>query len=53
MNATTPNQLWKATSVLGNATILKDPGTKVQKTFIRGLTGGGLFQNVLETKVNE
>ncbi|MEO7211518.1 hypothetical protein [Mucilaginibacter sp.] len=51
-NATTPHQLWKAASELKNATIIKDPGTKVQKTFIEGVTGGGMRQKAAEKRVN-
>jgi len=51
-NATTPNQLLKAASQLENATVIKDPGTKVQKKFIEGVTGGGTRQKVAEKRVN-
>lgn len=52
-SATTPNQLYKATTALPNATIIKDPGTKVQKKFIDAITGGsGFSQYKAEKKVN-
>jgi hypothetical protein len=51
-NVTTPNQLWKSAATLKNATVIKDPGTKVQKTFIEGVTGGGTTQKVAEKRVN-
>jgi hypothetical protein len=40
-SATTPNQLWKATVGLPNASIVKDPGDKVKPNFVDGVTGGG------------
>ena len=51
--STTPNQLYKAASTLPNAVIVKDPGTKVQKKFIEGVTGGGERQKVAEKRVNQ
>lgn len=39
VNATTPNQLFKATRALPNATVIKDPGDKVNHSFIRGVKG--------------
>jgi RHS repeat-associated protein len=39
--STTPNQLFKATSALPNATVIKNPGDKVNHTFIEGVKGGG------------
>jgi len=50
--STTPNQLWKAASQLKNATVIKDPGTAVQKTFIEGVTGGGLKEIAAKVKVH-
>jgi len=50
--ATTPNQLWKAASTLPNAVIVKDPGTKVEKKFLEGVTGGGKRQSKGEKKVD-
>jgi hypothetical protein len=50
--STTPNQLYKAASALPNAVIIKDPGTKVQKKFIEGVTGGGARQKAAEKRVN-
>lgn len=51
-HATTPNQLYKATIGLPNATIIKDPGTKVEKKFIEGVTGGGALQRAAEKRMN-
>jgi hypothetical protein len=51
-NSTTPNQLYKATIGLPNATVIKDPGTKVEKKFIEGVTGGGALQRAAEKRVN-
>ncbi|RYJ42065.1 RHS repeat-associated core domain-containing protein [Flavobacterium beibuense] len=51
-NVVTPNQLYKATASLPNATIIKDPGTKVEKKFIEGVSGGGAKQKTGEKKVN-
>lgn len=48
----TPNQLYKATITLPNATVVKDPGTKVEKGFIEAITGGGGKQSKGEKKVN-
>ena len=39
VNATTPNQLFKATRALPNASVIKDPGDKVNHSFIRGVKG--------------
>lgn len=50
--STTPNQLYKATIMLPNATIIKDPGTKVEKKFIESVTGGGYRQWKGERKVD-
>jgi len=50
--ASTPNQLYKATSLLPNAIVIKDPGTKVQKGFIEAVTGGGFKQWLAERKAN-
>jgi hypothetical protein len=51
-NAVTPNQLYKATSLLPNAVILKDAGTKVEKGFIDAVTNGGIGRSVANKKVN-
>ena len=50
--ATTPNQLYKAAVTLPNAVILKDPGTKVEKKFLEGVTGGGKRESKGEKKVD-
>jgi hypothetical protein len=36
--STTPNQLFKETAKLENATILKDPGKSVENSFVQGVT---------------
>lgn len=41
-SAATPNQLYKSASKLPNASVLKDPGKKVNQGFIEAVTGGGL-----------
>ena len=38
--ATTPNQLFKATRGLSNATVIKDPGDKINRSFIWGVKEG-------------
>jgi hypothetical protein len=49
--ATTPNQLYKAASDLPNAVVVKDPGTRVKKTFLQAVTGGGK-QKAAEKSLN-
>lgn len=39
-SATTPNQLYKATVALPNATIIKDPGAKVNQGFLEAVSNG-------------
>jgi RHS repeat-associated protein len=39
-SATTPNQLYKATVALPNATVIKDPGTKVNQGFLEAVSNG-------------
>jgi len=50
--STTPNQLYKATSTLPNAIVIKDPGTKVQKSFLDGLSLNRLKRLVANNAVN-
>ncbi len=52
-SATTPNQLYKATAKLGNATIVKDAGDKVKNGFLQEMSGGGKRQKEAEKKVNQ
>lgn len=40
LSATTPNSLFKATEKLPNATVIKNPGDKVNNGFIEGAEGG-------------
>jgi RHS repeat-associated protein len=40
VSATTPNQLYKATKALPNATVIKDPGTKVDNGFLKAVSNG-------------
>ena len=47
---TTPHQLFKATRGLSNATVIKDPGTQVEKGFVEAITGGGKRQRKAEAK---
>ena len=51
--AVTPNQLYKATSTLPNAVVIKDPGTKVQKGFLEAVSGGGGRQKKAEKTVEK
>jgi len=48
--ATTPNQLYKFTITMPNATIIKDAGTKVEKKFLDGVTGGGVKGTAAKAK---
>ena len=50
--AVTPNQLYKFTVTMPNATIVKDAGTKVEKKFIDAVTGGGAKGAAAKTKVD-
>jgi len=51
MNATTPNELYKAVEKLPNATVLRDAGSKVDNGFIQGAKGG-FFGKVLNGILN-
>ena len=48
--ATTPNQLYKFTITMPNATIIKDAGTKVEKKFLDGVTEGGVKGTAAKAK---
>jgi len=48
ISATTPNQVYKTASTLKNGTILKDPGKKVKKGFIRAVSRGPIKQKIAE-----
>lgn len=48
MSAVTPNYLFKDTKALNNATVLKDPGTNVNRPFVS--PGGSLFKDKLRNK---
>lgn len=53
-NVTTPNQLYKATKGLSNATVVKDAGNKVNNSFINGVSAGSeKRRNYVEKKVND
>ena len=52
-NATTPNQLYKATVKLPNSTVIKNPGNKVNTKFIDAITGGsGTARKVVEKRMD-
>lgn len=44
----TPNHLYKAAVKLSGATVVKDPGTLVDKGFIEGKANGGIKQSYVE-----
>jgi RHS repeat-associated protein len=48
---TTPNQLFKSTRNLPNATVLKNPGSKVDQSFLRGVTGSKMGEKAGEKKM--
>lgn len=50
--AVTPNQIYKFTITMLNATIVKDAGTRVEKKFIDAVTGGGVKSAAAKTKVD-
>lgn len=50
--AKTPNQVYKFTTTMPNATVVKDAGTKVEKKFLDGVTGGGVKGTAAKVKAN-
>jgi len=53
VKATTPNQVFKASRRIKGNQVLKNPGSKINESFIHAVSGGGIKQKLAEKKLDK